>query len=67
MLTPLETVTQGMNLLYATGRVDKGTRNDKIVHARSGGIQVSDQAELVSSLPKIDNRVNYHQEDYMSD
>ena len=61
MMTPLEAVTQGINLLYATGPV--GSRNTK---PGSSNMNASSEAEIVSFLPNI-NQLNQMNEDYISD
>ena len=55
MLSPLEAVTQEMNLLYGKG---KG-RGDKLTRGRSGGIKtVHPEAEMGTSLPNIHDSIN---------
>ena len=51
MMTPLEAVTQGINLLYATGPVGAGSRANRLVKSGSGSVQVPTEAEIISALP----------------
>ena len=56
MLSPLEAVTQEMNLLY--GKC-KGGRGEKLSRGRSGGLKtVHPEVELGTSLPNIHDSIN---------
>lgn len=68
MMTPLETVTQGINLLYNTGKAEKRGRGERLSHARSGAIQVpADHSDSVPFLPNIEKYKNSRYIDKNSD